>query len=91
MKLRKEMVDYLSHRIVASLQEKDLLDCEGEELGVEESISAIIIDDLLVEDDLNQEVKEILEQMGDEMEAVDYRKMFNMVKSKIARERGLIL
>jgi len=49
--------------------------------------------DLLVEDDLNLEVKEILDGMGDEIDQanINYRKMFQMVKTKLARERGLIL
>lgn len=91
MKLREEMVEYLAHRIVVNLEAMEMIDCEGNAQGVIESIAAVMVEDLMVEDTLNDEVKEILENMGEEMESVDYRKMFNMVKSKLARERGLIL
>ncbi len=93
MKLRKEMIDYLAHRLVDDLGEKELLDVGDEVLGVEETVSAVIMEDLQVEDLLNTEVKNLLDAMGDEIDSanINYRKMFQMVKMKLARERGLIL
>jgi hypothetical protein len=93
MKLRKEMIDYLAKRIVTDLVDREILEVEEDQSGVIESIANIISDDLRVEDDLNDEVKLMLEAMEDDLDRsnVDYRKMFQMVKSKIARERGLIL
>lgn len=93
MKLRKEMIDYLAHRLVDDLGEKELLDVGDEVMGVEETVSAVIMEDLQVEDLLNQEVKNLLDAMGDEIDSanINYRKMFQMVKMKLARERGLIL
>lgn len=93
MKLRKEMIDYLAKKTVDGLVEKKVLEIEDDERGVIEAIGGIITDDLRVEDDLNTEVKDMLEAMGEELDRsnVDYRKMFQMVKQKIARERGLIL
>ncbi len=93
MKLRKEMIDYLAKRIISILEEKELLDSDDEKEGVCESVSGIITRDLQVEDELNDEVKSLLEKMGDEIDEanINYRKMFQMVKQKLARERGLIL
>ncbi len=93
MKLRKEMVDYLSRQIVSGLEEKELIDTGNESENIAESVSGIIVNDLQVEDELNDEVKVILEKMGDEIDSanINYRKMFQMVKQKLARERGLIL
>lgn len=93
MKLRKEMIDYLSEKIVASLEEKELIDTGEAQHEIAESVAGVISRDLQVEDELNDEVKEILDNMGDEIDAanVNYRKMFQMVKQKLARERGLIL
>ena len=47
----------------------------------------------MVEDRLNDEVKEILRDFEDEMDKgnVDYSRMFTMVKTKLARERNLVL
>lgn len=93
MRLKKEMITYLSTRIVRELTDKGLLDCGEDSASVTESIGAIIYGDLHVEDDLNDEVKTMLEKMSDELDnsQVDYRKMFQMVKQKLARERGIIL
>lgn len=87
------MIDYLAKRTVEGLVEKEVLEIEEDERGVVESIAHIITEDLMVEDELNDEVKKMLESMGDQIDGanVDYRKMFQMVKQKIARERGLIL
>ena len=49
--------------------------------------------DLMVEDMLNEEVKTLLESKTQEYERdmMDYGRVFQMVKSKLVRERGLIL
>jgi len=93
MRLRKEMVDYLSDKIVNGLAEKEFIETDDESRAVAEQISGIIIEDLQVEDELNVEVKAMLDKMEDELDKsnINYRKMFQMVKQKLARERGLIL
>jgi len=87
------MIDYLSKQIVVQLEEKGLIETGKEQIGVRETVSGIITNDLLVEDKLNDEVKILLEEMGDELDKknINYRKMFQLVKQKLARERGLIL
>jgi hypothetical protein len=53
----------------------------------------VITDELMVEDKLNEEVREVLIQHASEMERsnVTYTEMFKMVKKKLAREKGIIL
>jgi hypothetical protein len=53
----------------------------------------IITGELSVEDQLNDEVREILSQHAEEMRQknVEYREMFKMIKKKLARERKIIL
>jgi hypothetical protein len=52
-----------------------------------------ITDELMVEDRLNAEIRDLMKQYESEIERghVDYQKMFTMIKSKLVRERGLIL
>lgn len=92
MKLRREMIDYLAARIVKGLAEKEHVETDDDD-AVASSVAGIIVEDLSVEDDLNVEVKAMLERMEDEIDRsnINYRKMFQMVKQKLARERGLIL
>jgi len=56
-------------------------------------VDRAIIEELSVEDRLNAEVRQLLKAYEQEIERghVDYQKMFTMVKSKLARERGIIL
>ena len=92
MRLKKEFVEKISKKIIESLLSKNLIIWESSPDKLESIISKIIIDDLMVEDHLNEEVKELLDSRTDEYERsmMDYGRVFQLVKSKLARERGLI-
>ena len=93
MRITKELIDTLSNRIVLSLMKKDMIIWEETPEKLESIIVAIITEDLMVEDLLNEEVKTLLESKTEEYERsmMDYGRVFQMVKSKLVRERGLIL
>ena len=93
MRITKELIDTLSNRIVSSLIDKDMIIWEETPDKLESVIVAIITEDLMVEDFLNEEVKTLLESKTEEYERsmMDYGRVFQMVKSKLVRERGLIL
>ena len=92
MRLKKEFIEKISKKIIASLLSKNLIVWESSHDKLESVISQIIIDDLMVEDHLNEEVKELLDSRTDEYERsmMDYGRVFQLVKSKLARERDLI-
>jgi hypothetical protein len=52
-----------------------------------------LTENLSIEDQLNREVDDILRNHLKEIQrdSVDYRRMFQMVKTKLARERNLVL
>ena len=93
MRLRKKMIDYVAQTVADNLLEKELvtLDVSADTLMTE--IRRLITEDLLVEDRLNEEVKEILRAHTDEIDRgdIDYSRMFAMVKRQLVKERGLIL
>ena len=93
MRITKEFVETLSKRVVRSLIDKDLIIWEETIDKLETIVAGIIIEDLMVEDRLNEEVKTLLESKTEEYERsmMDYGRVFPMVKSKLVRERGLIL
>jgi uncharacterized protein len=93
MRITKEFIATLSNRIVRSLIEKDMIIWEETPDKLESIIVAIVTEDLMVEDLLNEEVKTLLESKTEEYERsmMDYGRVFQMVKSKLVRERGLIL
>ena len=92
MRLKKEFIEKISKKIIESLLSKNLIVWESSHDKLESVISEIIIDDLMIEDHLNEEVKELLDSRTDEYERsmMDYGRVFQIVKSKLARERGLI-
>ena len=55
--------------------------------------TGLIVEELMVEDRLNQEVRDVLSQHTSEMERsnVTYTEMFKMLKRKMAKEKGIIL
>ena len=93
MRLRKEEIDYVVWRIVRKLKEGDEMMVVGSEDEVAECIRGAVIGDLQVEDELNREVDEILKAHQSEIlkESVDYRRMFQLIKNKLVRERNLVL
>ena len=92
MRLKKKFVEKISKKIIDSLIRKDLIIWEDSRDKLESIINHIIIDDLMVEDHLNDEVKQLLDSRTEEYERsmMDYGRVFQLVKSKLARERGLI-
>lgn len=92
MRLTKNQVEYIAYRITKELQEKELTDSDDPAHTVQ-ALIAIMTEELLVEDRLNDEVREILTEHAEEMRRtnVEYREMFKMIKKKLARERQIIL
>lgn len=93
MRLTKEQVEKVSTLILDGLKEKGLIEFKADERKVLERINEIILSDLRAEDALDREVEEILKTHASSMNSgkVDYRKMFQMIKTKLARERGIVL
>ena len=93
MRITKELTELLTKKIVKSLINQDLIIWEETPEKLQAVINAIITEDLMVEDMLNEEVKTLLESKTQEYERdmMDYGRVFQMVKSKLVRERGLIL
>ena len=93
MRLTKELTEHLTKNIVKSFLDKELIVWEESPEKLQNIINGIITEDLMVEDRLNDEVKTLLDSKTEEYERsmMDYGRVFQMVKSKLVRERGLIL
>jgi hypothetical protein len=93
MRLRKKLIDYVAQTVTASLLDKELLTLDGSEETLTAEIRRLITEDLLVEDRLNEEVKDILRAHTSEIDRgnIDYARLFAMVKKQLVKERGLIL
>lgn len=93
MKLPKEQVEKISKLILERLKDRDLIVLKAGEEKVLERMTEAVLKDMRAEDELDREVEEILKSHSGTIDSgkVDYRKMFNMIKSKLARERGIVL
>jgi hypothetical protein len=93
MKLSKEQAEKITGIILARLKEKDLIVFKADEETVLKKMEDAFIADLKAEDSLDREVEQILSTHAAAIDSqrLDYRKMFNMIKSKLARERGIVL
>lgn len=79
--------------VLEGLKEKDLIIFKADEEVVLKKIIEVFLADLRAEDALDREIEELLSSHSEAMdsERVDYRRMFNMIKGKLARERGLVI
>lgn len=93
MKLAREQVERIVGLLIERLKEKDLIVYKAEEEKVFKKMQDVFLADLKAEDNLDREVEEILSSHSSAIDSqrLDYRKMFNMIKMKLARERGIVL
>ncbi len=93
MKLRRDYIDSLSERLLHRLLQKNLIRLHVDPKVVQARIVNTIMKDLKVEDELDEEVRKILEGYAQQMrqQHIEYHEMFQMVKRKLIKERNLVL
>lgn len=93
MKLSRERVAHLAHTLAARLQAQGHVEVTGQPKALAEALEQSITEELIVEDRLNAEIRGLMKAYEAEIEQgrVDYQKMFTMIKSKLVRDRGLVL
>jgi hypothetical protein len=93
MRLRENEIDLVVRHIMDRLEHEGCLSLDAGSASLFERLKKAIIDDLMVEDNLNREVEDILKKHSNDMRGgtIDYRRMFAMIKSKLAKDRNLIL
>jgi hypothetical protein len=93
MRLSREQVEKISDIIFNTLKGKKLLIFKTDEATVLNRIVELFIQDLRAEDKLDREVEDIMKTHAKEIDdgRMDYRRMFNLIKSKLAREREIVL
>ncbi len=92
MRLNKNQIEHMAFIIVRNLfkEEKILAESKNDLIA---NILNLITEEFLNEDKLDQEVREILNQHMEKIrkENIEYQTMFRMIKTKLARERNLVL
>lgn len=93
MRVPKGWVPVLSKEIVEDLLAREQIDLKVTKEQVIAILEELLLEELMAEDRLNAEVRELLKQYDSEIEKgrLDYRRLFEMTKKKLVQERNIIL
>ncbi|RLC47986.1 MAG: hypothetical protein DRH70_02095 [Candidatus Coatesbacteria bacterium] len=94
MRLKREQVRFLAGRIVDDLVKEKLIEVDRSDLEMlRVMVDDFVLDQLLIEDRLNDEVRKLLDQYRDKMrrENISYQDMFKMIKKRLIDERNLVV
>jgi hypothetical protein len=93
MRIPKPWVPLLTKKIIDNILSKNLAKPNVSQEKLIAEAEAIILEELTVEDRLNEEVRGLLKGHASEIEKgrLDYRKLFDLTKQKLVKERNLIL
>jgi len=93
MRLSEAKVDSLTEQIAAMLGERDDIERRTDGNRLRALIRQAMVEELSVEDRLDEEVRRLLQQYDREIRAgrLSYNTLFTRIKSKLVRERGIIL
>ena len=92
MRLNSTMIRYLSQNLANRIVKSKAVDTEDTE-KIARIIERILTTQIELEKKIEEEAHKILRQHIREIEqqGVSYQKMFNIIKQKLAKERGLKL
>jgi hypothetical protein len=90
MLLAHELIDYIAAQLVKKLTPQWME--TSSPASVAEFVASVVDTDLAVEDQLNDEVRELLSQYSDYMrkEGVSYQEMFRRIKNTLITQRKVI-
>jgi hypothetical protein len=92
MRLSAEHIEIIAHRVVHDLAKKGLTAVD-DMVDAEARMNAVITDDLLIQDQLDDEVRDIMSAHDAEIRRADVQshEMFEVIKARLARERNIII
>lgn len=93
MRVPKAWVSIIAKEIIENLLEKKLIELDVSKDEVIKLSDKLIFEELAVEDRLNEEVRGLLKKYDSEIEKgrLDYRKLFDLTKQKLVKERNIVL
>ncbi len=93
MRIPKGFIPVLAREITDELLRKDQIELKSSRNQVLALVEELILEELMVEDRLNQEVRDMLKQYDAEIEQgrLDFRRLFDLTKMKLVKDRNIIL
>jgi len=92
MQFPREYVAYMAKQVLKRLTKAGLIQFDQPEY-VTEVMYEVMLDECSIEDRINDEVRKILEEHGDQMKELGatFEEAFKIVKKQLVRERKIIL
>ncbi len=92
MRLTQEQIEVIAYRVVHDLEKNGMITVADAQ-DLELRMAHVITDELRVEDDLNDEVRDIMRAHDAEIRRADveFHDMFRAIKARLARERNIII
>ena len=92
MRLSPDEIQFISRKIVKTLGGAERLEVDNQPLVID-GIARVITDELMVEDRLNEEARQVLSEHSAHIERSDitYSEMFKKVKRELAKKKGIVL
>ncbi len=93
MRIPKPWIPVIVEDIIDTLLKRELATLLTDKSTAMKATQEIMVHELMVEDRLNDEVRQILKQYeaSIDRDQLDYRSLFDLTKKKLIRERNLIL
>lgn len=92
MRLNKNQIEHLAFVIIRNLTKEGKIILEDRNKTLE-GITSLITEEFQKEDQLDQEVREILGKHIEKIrkENIEYQTLFRMIKTKLSKERNIVL
>ena len=95
MRLKEEQIHGLAEKVYSDLSANNLITPRGERSAVVAGIARTISQNFAVEQKLERDAEKLLDEtmaaMGSGAAQIDRRRMLQMVKTKLAKERNIVL
>lgn len=90
---KERKIEKITIHLVTALKKNDYVNFEGKEGAILEKMKGVIVANMAEEEQIDREVKKVMETYSSQIDKgeVDSRKMYGMIKSKLAKEKGFIL
>jgi hypothetical protein len=93
MRLSRGRIELMARAVVQRLVTRKEIAAPAVEAALAAHVTEIIERELAVEDQLNQDARELMRQYQRQIESgqVDDQQLFTMIKRQLAKERGVVL
>lgn len=93
MRLKKDQIEKIAHRVLGELKSKHLATFKGSEAAIVERIQKAIHDNLAAEARLDEDAKKLMDQFRAQIAAgqLNQQELFNKIKKQLAKERKFVL